>query len=175
MSSHLPTADMRIPVLTPDDEHAFFASTEEAHALIRERKAVGLGNKRAFYALRLSAKSADLTFQDRVLRSFQSSELRGVPVISRRKDPGLNELLAPSPRTHFSFKASVSAARDYSPQRLRAAERRVAKDRYTAAMNGERDWKNAAQVRRAQEKASREQAKAASESQGTSSNVVRCG
>lgn len=90
----------RVKVLQPDNSHSRFVSEYEARELIRTGAAIGLGNKRKIYALRLIRIGQ--THNERFIADAKISEkLANVPVIRPQ------ELLAPSPRRHFSFESAV--------------------------------------------------------------------
>ena len=89
----------KIAVLHPNGTHAYWATAETARKLIRERHAVGLGNARKFYKLRLTAEAER---SEKFAAGLKASTLAKVPVIRPY------ELLAPSPRRHFSFERSVN-------------------------------------------------------------------
>lgn len=89
----------KIAVLHPDGSHAYWATADQARKLIRERNAVGLGNARKFYKIRLTAE-ADRS--EKFVAGLKASTLANVPVIRPY------EMLAPSPRRHFGFTAAVN-------------------------------------------------------------------
>jgi hypothetical protein len=97
----------KIAVLRPNGQHAYWATADQARKLIRERHAVGLGNARKFYKLRLTAE-ADRA--EAFAAGLKADSLRNVPVIRPY------ELLAPSPRRHFGFERSVNRRKPGSNQ-----------------------------------------------------------
>ena len=102
-----PTFPEKIAVLHSNGSHAYWANADQARKLIRERQAVGLGNARKFYKLRLTAE-ADRA--DAFVAGLKAETLAKVPVIRPY------ELLAPSPRRHFGFTAAVDRRRKGSSQ-----------------------------------------------------------
>lgn len=97
----------KISVLRPNGTHAYWATADQARKLIRERHAVGIGNARKFYKLRLT-QEADRA--EHFAAGLKASTLAKVPVIRPY------ELLAPSPRRHFGFAASVNRRKPGSSQ-----------------------------------------------------------
>lgn len=97
----------KIAVLHPNGFHAYWATADQARKLIREQRAVGLGNARKFYQIRLTAE-ADRA--EKFAAGLKASTLAKVPVIRPY------ELLAPSPRRHFGFAASVNRRKAGSSQ-----------------------------------------------------------
>ena len=90
----------KIEVQQPNGSHSRYVSEHEARELIRTGAALGLGNKRKFYALRLVSQEAN--HSERLFRDLKADSLSGVPVIRPC------ELLAPSPRRHFGFVKAVN-------------------------------------------------------------------
>lgn len=97
----------KIAVLRPDGSHAYWATADQARKLIRERHAVGIGNARKFYKLRLTHE-ADRA--ESFALGLKADTLSKVPVIRP------HELLAPSPRRHFGFERSVNRRKPGSSQ-----------------------------------------------------------
>lgn len=97
----------KIAVLRQNGQHAYWATADEARKLIREQRAVGLGNARKFYKLRLTAE-ADRA--ESFAAGLKASALAKVPVIRPY------ELLAPSPRRNFGFERAVNRRKPGSSQ-----------------------------------------------------------